>query len=118
LEIFGTFWVVTHLKDSDGTNWFGFFTVFDISGVGVFTMSINTVLVAMIFPRRLGVAVFPPALEALLEGGHRQLKDLQHELEQLRLQLSAAPPVPAMPGRAPSTPAEARQKFMGTKGRK
>lgn len=89
-----------------------FFTVFDISGVGVFTMSINTVLVAMVFPRRLGVAVSPPALEALLEGGHRQLKDLQLELEQLRLQLSAAPPVPAMPGRAPSTPAEARQKFM------
>lgn len=75
-------------------------------------MSINTVLVAMVFPRRLGVAVSPPALEALLEGGHRQLKDLQLELEQLRLQLSAAPPVPAMPGRAPSTPAEARQKFM------
>jgi len=44
--------------------------------------------------------------QALLEGGHRQLKDLQLELEQLRLQLSAAPPVPAMPGRAPSTPAD------------
>ena len=64
-------------------------------------------VVAMVFPRRLGVAVSPPLLEALLEGGHRQLKDLQLELEQLRLQLSAAPPVPAMPGRAPSTPAEA-----------
>jgi len=44
--------------------------------------------------------------QALLDGGHWQLNELQLELEQLRLQLSAAPPVPAMPGRAPSTPAD------------
>ena len=82
LEIFGTFWVVTHLKDSDGPGEGGpsqenefsqlrstkklvcfFSPFFDISGVGVFPMSINTVLLPMllpwVFPRGLGVAVSP-----------------------------------------------------------
>lgn len=54
-------------------NWFGFFTVFDISGVGVFH-HVNhhrffvANVVAMGFPRRLGVAVFPPCVGGFAGG--------------------------------------------------
>ena len=50
LEIFGTFWVVTHLKDSDGTNWFGFFTVFDIGCWCVPHVNQHRFLLPMLLP--------------------------------------------------------------------
>lgn len=45
-----------------------FFTVFDISGVGVFHHVNQHRVVVMVFPRSLGVAVFPPCVGGFAGG--------------------------------------------------
>ena len=87
LEIFGTFWVVTHFKDSDGPgeggpsqenefaqlrsgpqNWLVFSPFFEGGVLVCSTMSINTVLLPWVFPKKTRGCSFSPCVGGFAGG--------------------------------------------------